>query len=62
MSNETELEKCSIYKRNGSICTITCRLGLWKVTGKYDLALINKAEDHFQQHKANGDYKKILGQ
>ena len=57
----TDLEKCATYRRNGDVCTIKCNLGLWEVSGKYGLDLINEAEHYFQQYKSDGEYSEILG-
>jgi hypothetical protein len=57
----TELEQCATYRRDGEACTIACKLGLWSVTGKYSLSLINEAEHYFQQYKADGEYHELLG-
>jgi hypothetical protein len=60
MSEQTEMEKCTIYKRRGERCEIKCRLGLWSVAGPYGLALINEADRYFQQYKSDGEYDELL--
>jgi len=55
------MEKCTVYGRIGDECTISCRLGLWSVSGKYGLDLIREAEHYFQQYKSDGEYADILG-
>ena len=60
MSDLTEMEKCTVYKRVGKRCEIKCRLGLWAVDGTYGLALINEADHYFQQYKSDGEYEKLL--
>ena len=60
MSEQTEMEKCTIYTRRGDRCEIKCRLGLWSVDGLYGLALINEANHYFQQYKSDGEYDKLL--
>ena len=57
----SDLEKCATYKREGDRCTISCKLGLWSVTGKYGLALIDEADHYFRLYKSDGEYKEILG-
>ena len=57
----TDMEKCTTYKRRGDVCEIKCNLGLWSVSGKYGLDLINEADHYFEQYKADGEYSKILG-
>jgi hypothetical protein len=57
----TELEKCATYQRIGDTCTISCKLGLWEVSGKYGLDLINEATHYFEQYKSDGEYSEILG-
>ncbi len=57
----TDMEKCTTYKRNGEQCTIRCNLGLWEVSGKYGIGLINEASHYFDQYKADGEYHEILG-
>lgn len=57
----TELERCAAYSREGEVCRISCKLGLWSVEGKYGLALINEADHYFQQYKSDGEYHEILG-
>lgn len=57
----TELERCATYTRVGDTCTISCKLGLWEVSGPYGVQLINEAEHYFQQYKADGEYHQILG-
>jgi hypothetical protein len=57
----TDMEKCATYKREGDQCTISCNLGLWSVSGKYGLGLINEAYHYFEQYKADGEYSEILG-
>lgn len=58
---KTDLEKCTTYHRDGDRCTISCNLGLWSVTGKYGLELINEAGRYFEQYKRDGEYSEILG-
>lgn len=60
MSELTEMEKCTTYKRVGERCEIKCRLGLWSVDGPYGLALINEADHYFQQYKSDGEYDELL--
>jgi hypothetical protein len=57
----TDMEKCTTYKRDDDRCTISCNLGLWSVSGKYGLGLINEASNYFEQYKADGEYSEILG-
>lgn len=57
----TDMEKCTIYKREGSRCTISCRLGNWSVEGPYGLALMDEARHYFEQYKADGEYDELLG-
>jgi len=59
MSNE--IEKCTTYRRVGDVCTISCKLGLWSVSGKYGLALMNEADHYFEQYAADGEYSSIIG-
>ena len=59
MSND--IEKCTTYKRVGDVCTISCNLGLWSVSGGYGLALINEADHYFEQYKSDGEYSSIIG-
>ena len=61
MSELTEMEKCTTYKRVGERCEISCRYGLWSVSGKYGLDLINEASHYFEQYKADGEYSQIIG-
>ena len=61
MSEMTEIEKCVTYKREGKICTISCNLGLWSVSGRYGLDLMNEAEKYFLEYKFAGEYDSILG-
>lgn len=60
MSEQTEMEKCTVYKRRGDRCEIKCKLGLWSVDGPYGLKLMNEANHYFQQYKADGEYDKLL--
>lgn len=55
------MEKCATYTRVGERCEIKCRLGLWAVSGKYGLDLINEANHYFEQYKADGEYSEIIG-
>ncbi len=57
---QTDMEKCCIYKRRGDRCEIKCKLGLWSVDGPYGLALIDEANHYFQQYRADGEYDKFL--
>ena len=57
----TEMEMCTTYKRRGNTCTISCKLGLWSVEGRYGLDLINEAEHYFQQYKSDGSYHELIG-
>jgi len=57
----TDMENCSTYTRNGDLCEIKCNLGLWAVSGKYGLALINEASHYFEQFKSEGEYSSIIG-
>lgn len=58
---KTDLERCATYRRLGNFCTISCRKGLWEVSGKYSIDLINEAENYFNQYKSDGEYSDILG-
>lgn len=60
MNEQTEMEKCTVYKRRGDRCEIKCKLGLWSVDGPYGLALMNEANHYFQQYKDDGEYDKLL--
>ena len=57
----TDMEKCTTYKREGDQCTISCNLGLWSVSGKYGVDIINEALHYFRQYKMDGEYSEILG-
>jgi len=57
----TELKMCTTCIQDGDICTISCKLGLWEVTGSYSLELINEAMRYFQQYKSDGEYFEIIG-
>ena len=57
----TDMEKCTTYSRNGDVCTISCKLGLWAVSGPYGLNLINEASHYFEQYKSDGEYHMFLG-
>lgn len=61
MANETEMEMCTTYIRQDKSCTISCKLGLWSVSGPYGLALINEAHNYFMQYKRDGEYSEIIG-
>lgn len=56
----TEMEKCTTYRREGKICTISCKLGNWSVSGQYGMKLINEASHYFRQYKRDGEYEKLL--
>lgn len=56
-----DIEKCTTYRRSGDVCTITCKLGLWSVSGRYSLALMNEADYYFKQYLEDGEYSSILG-
>jgi len=58
---KTEMEKCTTYTRTGDSCSIRCNLGLWEVSGKYGLKLINEATHYFEQYKSDGEYHEIIG-
>ena len=60
--DQTPMEKCSYYKRDGDICEITCKLGLWSVAGPFSLALINEATHYFEQYRDGGEYDELLTQ
>jgi len=60
MSELTDMEKCTTYRRHGDRCEIKCNLGLWAVEGPYGLALINEADHYFQQYKEDGEYDSLL--
>ena len=60
MKKQTDLEKCTTYKRYGDRCEIKCKLGLWSVSGPFGLQLINEAERYFRQYKSDGEYDKLL--
>ena len=57
----TEFEQCTIYSREGDTCEISCRLGLWSVTGSYGTTLIDEAHHYFVQYRNAGEYSGILG-
>ncbi len=61
MDNMSDMEKCTTYRREDETCTISCNLGLWAVSGKFGLALINEATHYFEQYKSDGEYSEILG-
>ena len=56
-----DMEKCCTYKRSGDKCTISCKKGLWSVSGPYGLQLINEASHYFEQYKSDGEYHEFLG-
>ncbi len=57
----TDIEKCTTYRRVGDVCTISCNLGLWSVSGEYGLVLMNEANHYFEQYKSDGEYSSIIG-
>lgn len=57
---QTEMERCTTYKRRGDRCEIRCKLGLWSVEGPYGLMLINEADRYFRQYKDDGKYDELL--
>ena len=57
----SDMEKCTTYKREGEMCTISCNLGLWSVSRRYGLELISEALHYFEQYKADGEYSEIIG-
>jgi hypothetical protein len=57
----TEMEQCCNYARDGDVCTISCKLGLWSVSGPYGLALIDEATHYFHQYKSDGEYSSLIG-
>ncbi len=59
--NLTDLERCATYKRIDGHCTINCKLGLWGVAGPFSIELINDAMTHFEKHRQDGKYNKLLG-
>ena len=61
MNNTTEMGMCTTYRRKNDLCTISCKLGLWSVSGKCGLALINEADHYFKQYKEDGEYSSIIG-
>ena len=61
LPEQTEMEKCTIYHRDGKRVTISCKLGLWQVEGNYGLTIINEATRYFLQYKAGGEYSDIIG-
>lgn len=60
MNEQTEMEKCTVYKRRGDRCEIKCKLGLWSVDGPCGLALMSEANHYFQQYRDDGEYDKLL--
>lgn len=57
----TDMEKCTTYKRRGDVCTISCKLGNWSVSGPYGMQIINEASRYFEQYKQDGEYDGLLG-
>lgn len=52
-------DKFAIYKPCTDAVIISCRLGLWSITGPYNLETVNKAEKKYLQYKAAGKYKNL---
>lgn len=61
MMSKTDIERCVTYKRSGDVCTISCNLGLWEVSGPYGLEVMNEASHYFEQYRSDGEYSAILG-
>lgn len=61
MTEMEEFDACTTYRRRGEKCTISCKMGLWSVEGKYGLSLINEAMHYWRQYKSDGEYSSIIG-
>lgn len=62
--SEREMEEfnaCTTYLRRNDRCTISCRMGLWSVEGKYGIKLIDEAMHYWRQYKRDGEYSSIIG-
>ena len=57
----TELEQCTEQESNGNTRTITCKKGLWEVTGTSGVQLMKEAHHYFNQYKSDGEYSDIIG-
>lgn len=51
--------KCVNYKPCTDCVIISCKLGLWSVTGSYSQETIAKAEKKYLHHKIAGKYKNM---
>lgn len=56
-----EFNACAMYQRDGEEVTISCKLGLWSVSGPYGLAIMDEALHYFRQYKSDGEYSSIIG-
>ena len=57
----TDMEKCTIKTRGGKRTTISCKLGLWSVSGSCESDVIGEANHYFEQYKTDGEYSEIIG-
>lgn len=56
-----ELEKCANFNNINGKQVISCKLGLWEVSGNYGMPLFNEALYYFNQYKYDGEYFMYLG-
>lgn len=56
-----EFAACTNYIQKDGRLTISCKLGLWSVTGDLDDLLIREAFNYFCLYKDDGEYASIIG-
>ena len=53
--------KCVDVSHENGTYEIECKLGLWSVSSKNVVDLLNQAINYWVQYRSDGEYKDILG-
>ena len=57
----TVFSRCTSTVFDGELWDISCKLGLWSVTGKDKDEVQDEALQYFTQYKEDGEYYRIIG-
>ena len=56
-----EFKECTLSLFDGDLWDISCKLGLWSVSGEDKDAVQDEALHYFKQYRDDGEYSSIIG-
>ena len=59
--SETGFKRCTEGTLDNGTYTITCKLGLWSVSGTNHIDILNEAARYYVLYRGDGEYDKLLG-